>query len=155
LFFGGGKWEMKAESPLNTTETIGDFKFTSINLSLLGKYPFTISPKIKLFPLFGFDYQIVVSASLEGEDADDPGDWSHFWFKFGGGFDYSINNNLFFRIEALYGFRLASKGEEDYADGMKAAYHLFYQQYGITPGVTSDTLLGHGLSVKMAIGYKF
>jgi hypothetical protein len=156
LLFGGGKWEMKAGSPLNITEDVGDFKFTSINLGLLGKYPVTLSPKVKLFPLVGFDYQIVASASLDSEDANDPDDWNQFWFKLGGGFDYSINNSLFFRIEALYGLRFASKGEENYADGMKAAYQdLFYQQYGIIPGVTSDTLLGHGLTARIAIGYKF
>jgi hypothetical protein len=147
LLFGSGKWEMKAGSPLNMTEDVGDFKFTSINFGLLGKNPFTISPKVKFFPLFGFDYRIVVSASLEGEDVDDPDDWNQFWFKFGVGFDYSINNNIFFRMEALYGLRLPSKGEDDYVDGVQ--YSL-----GIT-GYRSDASSGHGLTARIAIGYKF
>jgi hypothetical protein len=156
LFVGGGEWEMNIGAPINQTEKIGDFSFTSINYGLSLKYPFPISSKVKAFPLLGLDYQMVIAAELENEKADVPDDWNQFWFKFGGGFDYELNTSWYFRLAALYGIRLASVAEKDYADASKLTFQSeFYRTYGIIPNITSDTLPGYGLTVKIAVGYKY
>jgi hypothetical protein len=155
LLFGGGTLKIKVGSPLNYTVEIGDYNFTGLNLGISGKYPVMISSKLKLFPLIGIDYLTILSLKLEDENTDNPMDWNQLWFKFGGGLDYEINTSLYFRVEALYGFRLSSKAEKDYADDLKAAFQdEFYQQYAITPKITAGTLLGHGLTAKAAIGYR-
>jgi hypothetical protein len=156
LLFGGGTLKTKIESSLiSQTQTIGDYNFMGLNLGIVGKYPFAVSPRIKLFPLVGIDYLIALSIKFEDEKVDDPTDWNQLWFKFGGGIDFNINTSLYFRLEALYGFRLPSKGEKDFTDYLKSGLQdEFQQQYGIAPDITSDTLLGHGLTVRAAIGYK-
>jgi opacity protein-like surface antigen len=155
IFFGSGTWEMNIGSPINQPVAIGDFKFTSIDTGLLAKYPFAITPGIKIFPLLGFDYSFVLSAKLEGEEENNPADWNHLAFKFGAGADFSLTNLLFLRFEALYGIRLASKAEEKYANDIKSMLqYLLSQQLPIMPRITSDTLLGHGLTVKLALGFR-
>jgi opacity protein-like surface antigen len=156
MFFGGGEWEIATSSPLNQTQRIGKFEFQGLHIGLLGKYPFAINPKAKLFPLLGFDYTIVLTAKLEGQEVDNPKDWNHFIFKFGGGSDFFITDSLFIRLEALYGIRLTTKAEQDYADDIKTMLLYLINQYaGFTPNVTSETLLGHGFTAKLALGYKF
>ncbi|MDR1148219.1 MAG: outer membrane beta-barrel protein [Spirochaetaceae bacterium] len=135
---GGGKWG--GDDTENAT-------ITNLNIGLLGKYPFAINEKLSVFPLLGIDYQITVSAKIDGEeykhDGDDsPGDFSALWFKLGGGLDYDITSNLYLRGELLYGLRLANKAENDMKDG-------------IPDGADPKTRLGHGLNVKIAVGYKF
>jgi opacity protein-like surface antigen len=159
MYFGGGEWELDAGSPINQKLNIGKFEFQALHIGLLGKYPFAIAPKIKLFPLLGFDYSIVLTAKLEGQEVDNPKDWNHFTFKFGGGSDFFITDSLFLRLEALYGIRLATKAEQTYADDIKSLINQYVNQYfpipGFNPNVTSETLLGHGFTAKLALGYKF
>jgi hypothetical protein len=81
---------------------------------------------------------------MDGVDVEDPGDLNALWFKFGGGLDYSFSDRVYLRGEALYGLRLSNKFEDDLVDYLK------YE------GATSvDTLLGHGIEIKAAIGYRF
>jgi hypothetical protein len=75
----------------------------------------------------------------------DAGDFSALWFKFGGGVDYLLTPQIYLRFEALYGLRLPNKAENDLVD-------LFDDM-----GASSDakSLLGHGLTIKAAVGYRF
>ncbi|MDR1468555.1 MAG: hypothetical protein LBT00_04615 [Spirochaetaceae bacterium] len=136
LLFGGGEVELFGFA-VDTTRT-------SLNISLLGKYPFALSDKLTLFPAVGIDYEVVLGAKFDGEtyqneDGDDaPGDFSALWIKAGAGLDVSLTEKLYFRGEALLGFRLANKFEKDLAD---------------EDGV--DTKLGIGPTVKLGVGYKF
>jgi opacity protein-like surface antigen len=133
---GGGKW--------GGDDTV-DATITNLNIGLLGKYPFAINEKLSLFPLLGIDYQITVAAKADGEkyegfDGDGkPSDLSALWFKLGGGLDYDITSNLYLRGELLYGLRLPNKSEKDAKDDDSSI----------------DILLGHGLNVKFAVGYRF
>jgi hypothetical protein len=145
VFGGGGT--MKADMGYSMEM---DMSFTGLDIGLLGKYPFTISEKLSVFPLLGITYRVVLSA--EDEDGNEyegivtsgkPGDFSALWFKFGGGLDFSFTDHVFLRGEALYGLRLANDAENDIADYVSAL------------GVDSKTLLGHGLEVKLAVGYRF
>jgi hypothetical protein len=128
--------------------------FVNLNIGLLGRYPFRINDKFSVFPLLGIDYQITVSAKLKdggdilysdfttGEEKI-AGDLSALWFKFGGGLDYRITEKVYARAQALYGLRAANKFETIMENRYK------------WEGYSAKTLLGHGPTVKLAVGYKF
>jgi hypothetical protein len=135
---GGGSWKSGGSE---------DFKVSLMNLdiALLGKFPIAVGSSLTVFPLLGADYQVTLSLKdkdgeeLEKEGGDKmAGDFSALWFKLGGGLDYAITSNLYLRFEALYGIRLANKFETDTKDDNDV-----------------DILLGHGLTAKLAVGFKF
>jgi hypothetical protein len=147
-FFGGGGTA--------TTEGGGqsgevDMSYMGLDIGLLGKYPFAVSDKLTVFPMLGITYRVMLSAKDENgnqwknSDGDDaPGDFSALWFRFGGGVDYSFTDKLYLRGGLLYGLRLANAAENDIAD--------MYDALGASD---TKTLLGHGLEVKIALGYRF
>jgi opacity protein-like surface antigen len=147
ILAGGGKIKVPDMMGGDTDSTI-----TNLNIGLLGKYPFAINEKLSVFPLLGIDYQITVSRKIDGDeyerniDGSDgkPVDFSALWFKLGGGLDYDITSNVYLRGEALYGLRLANKMENDLKDA--------FDDMGASD---SKTRLGHGLTVKLAVGYRF
>ena len=108
--------------------------------SLLGKYPFRLG-SITLFPLIGFDYNIVTSA-LDGDI-----DLSQFGFLGGLGLDFNLNDHLFLRGEAMFHLRLASKAMKDFEDIIPI----------LSEGIPLDTktTLGVGPRIKLGIGYRF
>jgi hypothetical protein len=128
----------------------GDIDMASFNFSALGKYPFTINERIRVFPMAGIDYQLVTKMETENEpytgvDANTEGeetDFSALWFRFGVGGDFFITRNIFVRADMLYGIRLANKVENDLEDALSAA-----------PSVEKQ--LGHGFWGKVGVGYKF
>jgi hypothetical protein len=146
LGFFGGSGKMKSEEPDSSSEY--DLSITGLDIGLLGKYPFAVSEKLSVFPLLGITYRVVLSVKDEdGNKIDDSGmadsgDFSALWFKLGGGLDFSFTDQIYLRGEALYGLRLANKFENDMVDSIPSA-------------ADSKTLLGHGLEVKVAVGYRF
>jgi len=158
--------------------------YTAMNISFLGKYPFKINDKLSVFPLLGIDYQIMLSVKdedgnesvssyadlLSGLTAgglsgnpivdnvinsviNDIGavfnsesvDFSALWFKFGAGADYSFTEKIYLRLEALYGLRLTNNFEKNAVDT--------FNRYSLL-GIEADSRLGHGLTVKIAAGYR-
>jgi hypothetical protein len=106
-----------------------------------------MSDKLTLFPLLGITYRFILSAKdgngesyKDSSGSDRSGDFSALWFRFGGGLDYSITDQIYFRGGLSYGLRLSNKFEDDMVD----------QSGGIL-----DTRLGHGLEIKAAVGYRF
>jgi len=149
-FMGGGEWETEVKSTIvgqgsQSQSDKFDFSASSINLGLLGKYPIALSDAMTVFPAVGIDYLMCISAKLNGNDEEEPGDLSALAIKFGAGLDFGLSDKLFLRSELLYGIRLASTFENDLGDLLKAAF----QGLG-----TSETRLGHGLTVKVGIGFK-
>jgi opacity protein-like surface antigen len=136
FFAAGGKNKLINAQGITMMEA--DFSYTGLDISLLGKYPFTLTEQFTLFPLLGIDYRHFVSVKYKDTKLNNPGDWSALWFKFGAGADYAFTEHIFARLGVLYGIRLANKYEKD---SVKA--------FG------GDTLLGHGLDVKLAVGYRF
>jgi hypothetical protein len=147
---GGGKLKMTAKySGLSGTYE-ADWSITNLNIGLLGKYPIAINERFTVFPLLGIDFLAALSAKDEdGNDLLDglnalggsdykAGDLSALWFKLGGGADFSITEKFYARLGLLYGLRLPNKVEKDMADDYDG-----------------ETLLGHGLNVKLAVGYRF
>jgi hypothetical protein len=151
-FFGGGG-TIKSDVPEEAEEFFGssaesDISVVGLDIGLLGKYPFAISDKLTVFPLVGINYRAILSAKLEDEDVDDPGDFSALWFKFGGGLDFSFTDKLYLHSGLLYGLRLANTFENDMVD----SYDEMAE--GLVEADTK-TLLGHGLEIKLAVGYRF
>jgi hypothetical protein len=144
IFGGGGTTKIDMGG---STEM--DMSVVGLDIGLLGKYPFAINEKLSLFPLLGISYRVMLSAKDEDGDeyeglVDDgkPVDFSALWFKFGGGLDYSFTDHIYLRGEALYGLRLANKAEKDIVDAIPSA-------------ADPKALLGHGLEIKLAVGYRF
>ncbi|MCL2690405.1 MAG: hypothetical protein FWE57_11255, partial [Chitinispirillia bacterium] len=129
---------------------------TSIILGLYGKYPFTLgsSEKISLFPLIGFDYEMSITGKIENADGStyafdgegtrpEASALSAAWVKFGGGVDYSLNDNIYIRTEALYGLRGANMFEDDMAKLEK------------NDGVNAESKSGAGVMIRVGVGYRF
>ena len=144
IFFAG--------SPVKITTTVNgqsesdshDLNLMSFNIGLFVKYPFAVNEAVTFFPLLGIEYQSVFSAVFNGDKENVPDDYSTLWLKLGGGVDYSITSKIFFRAEALYGIRLSSKVEKDTEKELVKNFAF-----------RTETLLGHGLTVNLGIGYRF
>ncbi|MDR2941509.1 MAG: hypothetical protein LBV17_02845 [Treponema sp.] len=108
-----------------------------------GKFPFKIGSHFTVFPLLGFYMRTIYVAEIGGKKESGANDLSALWFKLGGGVDYSISNKIYLRLEALYGLRLSNVFEDDMAD--------YYHELG----ADVEKLFGHGLDIKLALGYKF
>ena len=137
---------------------------TVLGLSLLGKYPFTLSERFSLFPLLGIEYQIALSQrrrpdggliydrtdGVQETDVDNkPFDlsvWNSFWINLGVGTDFLIMKGLFVRGELLYGFRLMTPYEADGLEQMKVMLDDNNPKLG---GLTS------GPSLRLSVGYRF
>jgi opacity protein-like surface antigen len=132
---------------------------TALRIGLLGKYPIAINDKFTLFPLLGIDYEIILGAKHDGDDLNDTmfkqdsegndtdatKELSALWFKLGVGADIALTDKLYLRPEFLYGIRLNNKSETDQLDEDQGG-----KKYSEYVGI-----LGHGLDVKVSIGYKF
>jgi hypothetical protein len=126
--------------------------------SVLGKYPIPMNG-FTLFPLVGFDYNVVLSITTSAKDNDgkeigkpekDPkaGENSQFGFLAGIGGDIPLSGGpMFLRLEGLLHMRLASKAAKDGVTKTKS----------LLTGDDLDTLkttMGFGPQIKIAIGYK-
>jgi hypothetical protein len=147
IFGGGGT--SKYEEPGYSEEY--DISVTGLDIGLVGKYPFAINDKLTVFPLLGITYRVILSAKdedgyqYENSDGDEaPGDLSALWFKLGGGIDYSFTDHVYLRGGISYGLRIANKAEKDMVD-----------MFELMGADDTKTLLGHGLEVKVAVGYRF
>jgi opacity protein-like surface antigen len=150
-FFGGGG-TMKIEFPGSPDQEM-DFSLSGLDIGLLGKYPIAVGEKLTVFPLLGITYRVVLSLKAgngtewKNSDGDKmAGDFSALWFKLGGGLDYAFTDHVFLRANLLYGLRLANKLENDRYESMIGT---------IPDEIDVKPLLGHGLEVKVAVGYKF
>ena len=79
-----------------------------------------------------------------GRENDNTRDFRSLWFRLGGGMDISFTDNIFFRGQALYGIRRPHRAERNAADS-----------FIDNPAVNARTLQGHGLEIRLAVGYSF
>jgi hypothetical protein len=117
---------------------------TFMDVSALFKWPFALGAekKLSLFPLLGIDYRMVLSmksqlGNLQDFTVGQTSDASALWFKFGVGGDYKFTDHVFLRANLLYGVRLPNK----------------HEQTMVNSGATYN--VGHGLDIKLAVGYQF
>jgi hypothetical protein len=151
FFDGGGKrWRSASgtgtgtEMPNGTDIPIGDSSVIGLDIGLQGKYPVAFGG-VSVFPIFGINYRVIVGVKKDGKEYDPAGDFSALWFKFGGGLDYALTNNVYLRADLLYGIRLATKFENDTVDS----------ELNDPTAKAAETRVGHGLDVKIAVGYTF
>jgi hypothetical protein len=127
LSFGWNLGDSKIKPPSGLG--LGEFTVgsNSINIGLLGKYPFEfthtnqfgISYKLLIFPLLGIDYHMTFYEEKEKEERylDHQGlnytrttilvaGFNNLWFKGGVGLDFFSSERVFFRFSALFGIRL-------------------------------------------------
>jgi len=141
----------------------GDGWNTMLGFSLLGKYPFTLTERLCLFPLLGMDYQIALmqrrrqsggivydrtNGIQETDKKNNPLDlsaWNSFWINLGAGVDFTLTKDFFLRGELLYGFRLMTAYE---ADGLEQMKELLDDNDPKLGGLTS------GPSLRLGIGYR-
>jgi len=147
------------------TEMKGTGSEIMLTLTLLGKYPFTLNEKLKLFPLLGVDYQIALMETRKPEgrkrrdrshpkygESDVNGNtyklsaWNSLFIVAGGGADYNLTSNLYLRGEVLYGFRLKTPYEGDALEKAKKGLNASNPKYS---GLTS------GPTLKVATGWRF
>jgi outer membrane protein W len=141
-FFGTATFKTSSEIGGSSYSSEDKLKIQSLNFGLLGKFPIKINDSFSLFPLLGIEYKYVIS--LAAEDGSTPGDAekiSSFWIKAGVGGDISLTDNVYLRLNLLYGIRAPNKFEDDL--------------FGALSGSNAETLNGHGLTAKIAIGFKF
>jgi len=134
LVFGGGEMQMSAVE-------VG-WSFAALSLGLLGKFPFELAGGVSMFPAAGIDYQRVLSMKTEKTAAADAGSNSALWFKFGAGMDISAGDLMFIRPMLLYGIRQPSEWEGNSAKPI------------IAGGKSGSTLLGHGFTLSVGIGFR-
>jgi hypothetical protein len=155
----GGRWVSVSNVPGTGTEVL-------LGFTLLGRYPFTLTEKISLFPLLGVEYQVALLEwrKPEGDkvydrrwgmleaDRDKNGDpyplsaWNSFWIDIGAGVDYFIWGPLFLRGEILFGFRLMTEYETGALEMTK------YQFEAPDPKLVGLT---GGPNIRISVGYKF
>ncbi len=139
---------LAANGTIDNGAASSELSVYGLDIGLFGKIPVRLGERFTLFPLLGANYRIVLDAindsGAQFRNADGnkkaPADLNAFWFKAGAGLDLSFNEALYLRGEALYGFRLANKYETDAADNQ---------------GSGAASILGHGLTVTFALGYRF
>jgi len=148
-----------------TSTSKGDGSETMLTLALLGKYPFTLSERFKVFPLLGLEYQIALMQERQPEgrnrynrtdpirgETDANGDtyklsiWNSLFVVIGGGADYDLTPHIFLRGELLYGFRLQTFYEADALEKAKKGVNAPDPKLG---GLTS------GPTLKIAAGWRF
>jgi hypothetical protein len=100
-----------------------DFDMMFLTFSVLAKYPITRNERLTVFPLLGVGWKIFLagtggdSREIKRADlkdlSDDEGAYDAFSIDAGAGADFTLTAKLYFRVDALLGFKLPSKSEQD------------------------------------------
>lgn len=101
--------------------------YTNLTMGILGKYPIALG-SVTVFPLAGFEYDLNLIAKNDGEtvdksdlDGDEKSSLNQFWLKAGIGADVAINEKLYVRPTALFGYKLNSAVENERISDAKDA----------------------------------
>jgi len=116
-----------------------NYSITYLSIGALLKFPISLGESAKFYPAIGFDYLACIAGKPEysfGTPSESL-DYSQPWIKFGVGLDKDLTNELFFRVQALYGIGFASKGVDDAAEDLN-----------------EDARGSHGLQIKVGVGIK-
>ncbi|MDR2375078.1 MAG: hypothetical protein LBD96_01415 [Treponema sp.] len=134
---------------------------TMLDLSLLGKYPFTLNTQLTIFPLAGLEYRIALWEYRDPEvgsrydrtdgirESDKNGNaytlsaWNSLLVDIGAGLDIALSPGLFLRAELVYGFRLPTLFESDNLEKVKKMAGAPDPRLGgLTSGPTLKIALG-------------
>jgi hypothetical protein len=172
LAFQGGynTWEERfsAKRKDGTTVTSQSNRGTGmegmLGIALLGKYPFTLTERLSIFPLAGLEYQIAlwqfrdreigrrynrtdgIRESASDGTAYSLSAWNSLFVDIGAGLDLELTARLFLRTELLYGFRLQTPYEVDALKKVKTMANAPNPKLG---GLSS------GPTLRVALGWRF
>jgi len=149
---------------------------TALKIGIFGKYPFQLGERVSVFPMLGLDimvplggkmggkdindkdglkdvYSDIVGSYLYGEDAKDASSafrdqLTQIYFKLGGGLDILATDHIFIRPEFMWGIRLPTAYENSKLIGK-------YDDEDFEKSKLMSGVFGHGLDVRVAVGYKF
>jgi len=126
---------------------------TDLTLGLVGKYPFALGDKVKLFPFLGIEYNINLSTKSDGEDVFKDGKYgvdkdgndyskadvtSSLKLLIGVGVDFDLTDSIYLRGEVGYGYDFLSKQMNDQIkDDSK------------------NKIINSIIPIKLAVGFKF
>jgi hypothetical protein len=146
VFAGSGKNMFESTLPaMPSMKNEATMTYTNFSIGAFAKYPFSIGKTLSVFPLLGIEYLITASVKENGSELPEPGNFNSLWLKLGAGLDIALNSHLYVRLDALYGLRAPTKFEEELLSTGEYIEGTEYSWYR----------LGHGPTVKLAIGYKF
>jgi hypothetical protein len=117
----------------NTSEGVGYVTFTTLNLSVVGKLPIstqiiTTQNTIKTnwgYLAAGIEYRICLSARIDDDDHETPGDLNALSFKFGSMREDEITPKIFIKYATFSGLRLKNKAEKNYSPEYEDRDHIF------------------------------
>jgi len=135
-----------------TSKGTGDCTYSMVTFGVLGKFPIVISDLITIFPALGIDYRAISKLTQGNNKAkdEDAKKFSALWILGGAGIDFNLpieNVPLYIRLEALYGIRLQNEYESDSIKKAKDNKNMNIDD--------ASAILGHGLTAKLAVGWKF
>jgi len=114
-----------------------DSRMMQLGLAFLGKYPFELGD-FTLFPLLGFDYNVVLSHTVAGTRDPEPGKWNQLGLLAGAGADFDLTDVLYLRGEGLFHIRLPN---------------TFWKNQASAAG--GSATFGMGPRIKIGVGYRF
>jgi len=92
-----------------TVETDSELNLGYLDIGLVGKYPFTLSKEINIFPLLGFEYDINVAMKDKNNlSAERKADLDEFYLLLGVGADFYLSKNLYLRPIVDFGINLTA-----------------------------------------------
>jgi len=116
--------------------------FVALDFSLLGKLPFSVGRYSAFFPLFGIGYNLVLSATYDGNSFNSPSHLSTFRLQFGLGADFGLSETMFIRTSLLGAYRFAPRYLNDIADIVERLHDASTDTYGF------------GVTFKLGIGFR-
>jgi hypothetical protein len=157
VLFGNEKQD---QYPADTHEdTKKGIDVTALKIGLFGKYPFQLGGKAAVFPMLGVDIMVPLGGRAYGHDLDsdilkkdgkDFKSWyfdnrfTQVWLKLGVGADFYATDHIFIRPEFMYGIRVNRTDDENDIIGKWD-----------NDKKPASGVLGHGLDIRMAVGYRF
>jgi opacity protein-like surface antigen len=94
---------------------------TYINLSLLGKYPVTVSEGLNLWPALGIGYDYFLGTKYDGEEVElaDGATPSDLFVLLGAGLDYAVSETVSLTASAVFGYNLTANPMDEDIDGVE------------------------------------
>jgi len=124
----------------DSNNTFGSF--SSLDITLLGKFPFRINKSINIWPAAGIQYSILTSfTASDGSNlalTSQYNDMNDFYGLVGAGADYNLNNHIVITPSALFGFNWTPQTHSE-----------------PDPENTSVAYSGYKLIVCLSAGYRF
>jgi hypothetical protein len=123
-----------------------DYLSSLLLFDLLGKFPFTLSEQLAVYPALGITFRVAIAGN-DQSDAAHKANWG-LGLKGGGGVDFSLTKAIFLRGELLYYFELVADKDAKIkiADGQggnpEYDFHFANAGYYMAP------------QLKVAVGYK-